>query len=223
MGSNNFDGPILIDDLDATTLASYFGFGRAAGSDAALGPAVGVTNVDPTVSGLAANPGSLALRYTPGSVAAYLKVGGSNTAWAEGLFFRSGDTTSGNYQPVRFQSLDVPYTDLVALGAVLSGTLNLGAALPTNAEVLFARAYISEAFVGCTTLGVKVGIAGTADKYADTMSLLLVGRRRNDVLIVETSDDNQLICTFTATVDNLDQLSAGQARITVAYVLAPEG
>lgn len=81
--SNNFDGPILFDTLDTTSLANYLAFGRT-GSATPSGPQLGVLNVSPAAgAGVAANLGTLALRYDAGNVSTWQKTGAADTAWTQ--------------------------------------------------------------------------------------------------------------------------------------------
>lgn len=96
MGSNNFDGPVIIDTVDTTALTAYFGFGRAAGAIVASGPAVGSLNVDPSAgAGVAAELGSLILRRDAGNVAIWQKTTAPDTGWSQAGSLSGSVTLTG--------------------------------------------------------------------------------------------------------------------------------
>lgn len=74
MGSNNFDGPILLDTLSS---ANYFGFGRAAGTEVSSGPRVMAAAASPPAS--AAPAGSIQLASDG---RAWINTDGLITGWA---------------------------------------------------------------------------------------------------------------------------------------------
>jgi hypothetical protein len=126
--SNNFDGPVLLDSLDTNTLTNILGFGRNQPFGlVATGPVVGALNVDPSAgAGVAANLGSLALRYTGGSVQAWQKTSAPDTGWT--LLGGGSPSSAVNYmfvwQPGGTAGANV-YTDWTSLYAAAGAVSGL--------------------------------------------------------------------------------------------------
>jgi len=77
--SNNFDGPVIIDQLAPT---DYFGFGRAAGGSSSTGPRIMPIPANPSAgAGIAAPLGTIGLLYTAGAVSLWQKTTAPDTGW----------------------------------------------------------------------------------------------------------------------------------------------
>lgn len=82
--SNNFDGWVILDTLDTSTLTVGFAHGRADGTMVPSGPVWGALNVDPSAgAGVEANLGSVITRYTAANVQLWQKTGAGDTAWTQ--------------------------------------------------------------------------------------------------------------------------------------------
>jgi hypothetical protein len=118
--SNNFDGPILFDDI-----STYLGWGRTGFQTDSTGPRIYTRDLDPSVAGLAAPIGSLCLRRTVGLVSVYQKTtapdtgwvalggGGGSTATQYAFVWRPGGATVGNVY--------ANFSDLNAAASVIAG------------------------------------------------------------------------------------------------------
>lgn len=74
--SNNFDGPVILDDV-----TDYFGFGRAAGTAVSTGPRIYSRTATPN-GALTAPAGSIALANVGGVAHLYINTDGAQT-WAD--------------------------------------------------------------------------------------------------------------------------------------------
>lgn len=113
------------------------------------------------------------------------------------------------------------YADVVALGAVTSGNLNLHLLLAGwNIETI--RIKHSTAFTGgsISALTASVGIASEVDRYS--MLFNLMQPVAHDTIYLNAADytesqsnNTQIVLNFQATGDNLDQLTAGEVTVWI--------
>jgi hypothetical protein len=113
--------------------------------------------------------------------------------------------------------------DLQALGAIASGSINIGSALPTNARVIGVEFNVSQALAA---LGLSVAIAtvqGSADLAGSLMASTTLlgtgyfgGTGTNQYL---TRSGQQLTITFTLTGALLSALTAGALTVNVFYAV----
>lgn len=109
--------------------------------------------------------------------------------------------------------------DVVALGAALTGNILL-ASLPAGTRVAHATLHIITPFAGTTTLTASVGVTGAA--YTD----IVVASDLQDVAgtdYVEAASpllaaDKDVYAHFVATVENLDDVTAGEFVVIIETV-----
>ena len=133
--SNNFDGPLIIDELGTNTMLNTVGFGRAAysvdrGADSSTGPRLGPLNVDPSAGAGVASPlGSLALRYTPGFVQVWQKTTAPDTGWT--LLGGGASASATQYVFVWSEGNPAPHDNVYA-----NFTTLYAAAIAVDGEIL---------------------------------------------------------------------------------------
>lgn len=115
--------------------------------------------------------------------------------------------------------LEFDFNDLTA--AALTQELAIKD-LPPGAIVMGFDVEVETAFAGTTTLVVDLGDAGGAE-YADDVNLQAEART-SGMVAVANSDGNGVSVTalVTATGANVDQCSAGSAKVGVLYIEAEE-
>lgn len=120
--SNNFDGPILIDQLDPT---DYIGFGRSGYSSVSTGPRILPTGVNPNYT-ITAPAGSLALSYENNNVALWQNVdgatswslvGGTSTSTGVRAYTNAAESTSTIYVGTQATQTQLP-SDVTGDGSV---------------------------------------------------------------------------------------------------------
>jgi len=153
-----FDDPLIFESADTTALTQFLGFGGD--SDAATGAQWGVVNVDPSVTGVAANLGSLAVRYTAGSVSAWLKTGAANTDWTPLGGADTGVVYTNTAQEALVGTVIGAATETAfAQGTytVPAGTFKVGTLLRVRGKMV-----IPAGSVGATTVTSRVRVGGVA-------------------------------------------------------------
>ena len=120
------------------------------------------------------------------------------------------------------KTVTVTSATLVALGAVTTGTVNVGTALPASARVYGANVTVATKFqdVGDSdTTVVDVGISGTAELHIKDASLKTTGQKGPNGATSwpgRGAGAEQVIATFGSDV-NFDTLTAGSCTIDVFY------
>lgn len=119
--------------------------------------------------------------------------------------------------------VNVTLANLQAKGAVLTATFNVGSVLPANARVLGSDVIITQAFAA-TGLGTAlISIEATADSAGSLVvgaSGLTTGTKAPPGTNPYMSRGGQQItCTVTTTVANLNALTAGAFTATILYAV----
>lgn len=135
---------------------------------------------------------------------------GSGQASQTGLLFRQSVTL-------------VAVTDFNA--AATTQSVNVGAALPTGAEIVFAGFNLNTEFSGgaVSAATLSIGVSGTLAAFTQATSVFTgagTGRKRNDVATnVTTGSGKQVLATLVTTTANLSALTAGSATIDLLYTV----
>ena len=128
---------------------------------------------------------------------------------------------------VATKTVTILHTALTALGAVMTGAVNVGTALPADAHVLGVNATVGTKFqnVGDTdTTTLDVGVAGTVELHVKDASAKTTGSKAPNGAtswVGRAAGTEQVIATFDSDV-NFNTLTAGSVVVTVFYfVKAP--
>lgn len=108
-----------------------------------------------------------------------------------------------------------------------SQTINLGAALPTNAVVLKVSVQQVEVVAGSSLSAFVIDVGDTSDDdcHVDGLDIFggTAGQRyeKPGARVAGTDSASQLKAIFTSTGCNLSALTAGQVDVVVVYQLLP--
>lgn len=129
------------------------------------------------------------------------------------------------------RTVTVGFADLVALGGVFTGSINIGAALPANARVMGHELVAWTAFSGGAVasatceIGVAAGDTDAVVTATDvfTGSVAVPGPGVDGILGYPMAPIGavQLAALFTTTVGFLNALTAGSVTIDVFYIVLP--
>jgi hypothetical protein len=114
------------------------------------------------------------------------------------------------------------FTEVAALGAVLTGTID-PAGFPANVRVVDVTTRIPVAFAGTTTMVIDVGDVANTDELVDNADLQVADltgvHQPGDATYTPLTHEAAYAprVTFTSTVENLDQASAGVVELTWTY------
>lgn len=129
-------------------------------------------------------------------------------------------TSAGN---VLVQEVTITHADLTAAAATES--VNLGAALPTNARVLGVESHLTTAFTGGTVSAIvcEAGHAGDTDSLITARNIFTGAAQTlpgNGVRPLGTYSGTQLTALFTATGGQVVALTAGSITFRIFYAVA---
>lgn len=121
---------------------------------------------------------------------------------------------------VRF--LNVTLTEASFTAGAVSEAVNVGSALPTGSEVMWAGVNVNTEFSGggAGSAAIEIGTAGDADAFMATLSVFTgsgTGRRAGARGVGAEGSGTQVKATLTSDV-NVSALTAGSVDILVAYV-----
>jgi hypothetical protein len=114
--------------------------------------------------------------------------------------------------------------EVVALGAVLTGTLPFAAALPTGARYVGAEVNVTTAAAGVTTLLAELGDGTTAAEYlADTVNLKATGKSApaGSATVMQSAGGVTPTLTITSTGTDLNTVTGLVATVKLFYTVLP--
>lgn len=121
------------------------------------------------------------------------------------------------------QSQAITLANLQAKGAVLTGTFNVGAALPANARLVDAEINVTQAFAGAGLSSAVLSIEGTGDGVG---SIILAPSGTSPGLKgsigtnpYASRGSQQITCTAVTTVAFLSVLTAGAFTVNLFYTV----
>ena len=126
---------------------------------------------------------------------------------------------------IQKKSVTIAAADIAALGAVMSGAINIGTVLPASARLLGCQVNVGTKVqnAGDTdTTTVDIGVAGQTDAAAKSVTLKTTGLKGMPPtssatgFVGENLGAAQLIATLTSSV-NLSTITAGAVTIEVFY------
>lgn len=123
------------------------------------------------------------------------------------------------------QSQAVTLANIQAKGAVLTGTFNVGAVLPTNARLLAAEISTTQAFAGIGFVSATGSIQGGSDAAGTIVAAVGIATVAVKALAgtnpYQSRAAQQITVTLTLVGVNLVALTAGAFTVNVYYAQTP--